>query len=101
MDACPGQGRMWRAIVVFDPATEANVSVLWERCRIAHGQDVRIGATVVLTETFPSEEAGPMPPIDNLRQHRIPLHYGGQMPALGFGTLIPDPPTPVTQPKPR
>ena len=33
----------------------------------------------------------------DLRMKRIPLHYGtGQMPALGFGTLIPDPALTVT-----
>ena len=34
---------------------------------------------------------------DNLRMTRIPLHDGaGEMPALGFGTLIPDPAVTIT-----
>jgi hypothetical protein len=42
------------------------------------------------------------PERDNLRHTRIPLPNGcGVIPALGFGTLIPDPSTPKRRPRSR
>jgi len=39
---------------------------------------------------------------DNLRMTKIPLHDGaGEMPALGFGTLIPDPAVTITATEPH
>src|ERR1700753_4427366 len=40
----------------------------------------------------PTNGCGPMPAPDTLRDPRFPLNNGsGTIPALGFGTLIPDP----------
>ena len=55
------------------------------------GRNIKVAVLSNGAEKRPNAEGAPMSEFSDLRMTRMPLNHGaGHMPALGFGTLIPD-----------